>query len=92
MNVTSMHLHKLMVCFFTNLQVRYCSLLGLARTIYIQCMYFFHGREINKCKVIYGTGQYAISAFVLLVVECMVCLIKGWSVINKSASALIIEL
>jgi len=29
-------------------------LLGLARTIYIRCIYSFFGREITKYTVIYG--------------------------------------
>ena len=36
------------------MRVRVCNCVGLARTIYIRCIYGIFGREIIKYLVIYG--------------------------------------
>jgi hypothetical protein len=47
---------ELLACMLqrTRLRSRAVSYVGLARTIYIRCIYGTFGREITKCTVIYG--------------------------------------
>ena len=47
-----------------------CICVGLARTIYIQCMYGIFGREITKCTVIYGV---CIQFWPTLYIWCYKC-------------------
>jgi hypothetical protein len=51
------HTPGVVPCAFVRLARTIYLHIGLARTIYIRCMYGVLGRNINKYTVIYGSGE-----------------------------------